>query len=97
MKEYTAHVIRGDDSGHEYAVPVDKVTDWDKWIGSDDWRAGIVPDYAQRIDGEFMFYMVRHVERPKQRDRMDPDSCSAGKICDNPLCRWQCQEGRSDT
>jgi hypothetical protein len=49
--------IVGDNSGHEYFIPVDRSGDWDKFmaIDEDDERSWDVPKYATRIDGRFTF------------------------------------------
>lgn len=45
--------IVGDDSGHEYVIPIVRRAHWAQWIDSQDWQDGIVPEYAERIDGHF--------------------------------------------
>ena len=45
----------GDDSGHDYAIPVSKVDDWYKWMDSEDAELGDVPDWALRVEGDFTF------------------------------------------
>jgi len=49
--------IVGDNSGHEYYIPVDCSSDWDTFmeIPEDDERSWDVPQYAVRIDGRFTF------------------------------------------
>jgi hypothetical protein len=53
-REAGPYVIRDDDSGHDYVVPVARLQHWARWIGSTDWDDGTVPEYAERIDGSFM-------------------------------------------
>lgn len=53
MREPGPYVTIGDDSGHDYVIPVVRVRDWERWINSEDWSDGIVPAYAERIDGNF--------------------------------------------
>lgn len=41
-----------DGEGHWYLIPAERSFEFDTWRqDSDDYRAGIEPDYAQRIDG----------------------------------------------
>jgi hypothetical protein len=55
--EATRYFIGGDNSGHEYAVPVAKRDDWNKWVElpEDDEDGWETPDYAFRIEGDFTF------------------------------------------
>ncbi|WP_298983411.1 hypothetical protein [uncultured Roseibium sp.] len=49
--------IGGDNSGHEYAVPVAKRDEWEAWVSldEDDERSWDAPEFAIRIDGCFTF------------------------------------------
>lgn len=49
--------IVGDNSGHQYYIPVDREAEWDTFmeIDEDDERSWTVPDFAARIDGRFTF------------------------------------------
>lgn len=47
--------IVGDNSGHDYVIPVDRSAEWTAWLDSQDWRDGITPIYAMRIEGTFTF------------------------------------------
>lgn len=49
------YTIVNDDSGHDYYIPVEKTSEWENWIGSDEWEMGEVPEYAGYIDGTFTF------------------------------------------
>ena len=44
--------IVGDDSGHNYACPVDKVDEFYEWVEGEDCDE---PDYVHRIDGKTTF------------------------------------------
>jgi hypothetical protein len=52
-KEAGPYRIVGDDSGHKYVIPIARETHWEKWVGSEAWADGDVPDYAECIDGTF--------------------------------------------
>lgn len=46
----------GDESGHEYAIPVDKSDDWEEWLNSEAAELGDeLPDYAIIVGGYFSF------------------------------------------
>lgn len=49
--------IVGDNSGHDYYIPVERSGEWETFIGLDenDEASWDVPDYAVRIDGRFTF------------------------------------------
>jgi hypothetical protein len=51
------YFIGGDNSGHEYVVPVDRHTEWNAWteLPEDDERGWTEPVYAMRIDGTLTF------------------------------------------
>jgi hypothetical protein len=53
----TRYFIGHDNSGHEYAVPVEKRAEWDAWscLPDADERGWEVPEYAKGIDGFFTF------------------------------------------
>lgn len=61
------YFIGGDNSGHEYLVPVSKAKEWGEWtlIPEDDERSWDEPDYAERIDGGTLTFenpeMVRNL------------------------------------
>ena len=47
-----AVVFVKDNDGHNYYVPENKVSDFDKWLESEDAEMGDTPDWATRFDGE---------------------------------------------
>lgn len=51
------YCIVGDDSGHDYVIPVDKELHWNFWldecIKNDSWTE--VPEYAIRTEGNLTF------------------------------------------
>lgn len=51
------YFIGGDNSGHEYFVPVSRKEDFYAWaeLDPDDEAGWETPDYATRIDGRFTF------------------------------------------
>jgi len=51
------YCIMGDDSGHEYFVPVDQVRTFEAWVESSYENVGYEgPDFEEnRIDGRFTF------------------------------------------
>mgnify|MGYP001575995552 FL=1 len=51
------YFIGSDNSGHKYAVSVLRRKEWDDWcdIQEGDERSWKVPDYADRIEGNFTF------------------------------------------
>lgn len=49
------YIIVGDNSGHDYVIPMPQREHWDAWIGSDDWAAGVTPPYAMRVEGTLTF------------------------------------------
>lgn len=55
--EEIRYEIAGDNSGHEYYIPVDKSDHWYEWLElpDDDPLSWEEPDYAVRIDGGFSF------------------------------------------
>lgn len=50
------YVISDDESGHEYLIPERMLGYWYKWINSQDWEDGIVPEYAIPIDGTLIIH-----------------------------------------
>lgn len=46
-----------DDSGHDYAVPIERQAEWLAWLAipEDDERAWEAPTYAIALDGRFTF------------------------------------------
>jgi hypothetical protein len=40
-----------DDDCHWYLIPANRSFEFDTWRESDDYQAGIEPDWAHRIDG----------------------------------------------
>lgn len=53
--------IVGDNSGHDYVIPVERSEEWEKWLDSQDWKDGVTPIYAMRIDGHLTFTNPRMV------------------------------------
>lgn len=53
LREPGPYQIANDDSGHDYVIPVARAKHWDKWLHSTEWEDGLVPMYADRIDGHF--------------------------------------------
>lgn len=53
LREPGPYLIANDDSGHDYVIPIARAAHWDKWINSQEWEDGLVPMYADRIDGHF--------------------------------------------
>lgn len=53
----TRYRIVGDNSDHEYYIPVERSADWEVFmaIDEDDERSWDVPEFAKRIDGNFTF------------------------------------------
>lgn len=55
------YYLSADDSGHRYAIPVERRGDWDEWCGDPDAvdhadrRPAEPPAWAIRIDGKFTF------------------------------------------
>lgn len=49
------YVIVGDDSGHEYVIPMARRSDWTAFMESDEPASGEVPAYAMRIEGTLTF------------------------------------------
>jgi len=49
----TEYCLVGDDSGHHYIIPFDKIDDWNHFmeIPDDDPTSWNVPGYAERLDG----------------------------------------------
>ena len=46
----------GDDSGHDYAIPVDKADEWYEWMDSEAAELGDEPpEWALRVEGDFTF------------------------------------------
>ncbi len=56
------YCIVGDDSGHEYAIPVVRRADWDVWMRLNEADA---PDWALRIDGKFTFAFPSTFPNPR--------------------------------
>ncbi len=56
-KKYVKAVIMDDDSGHEYCVPVSKIKDFEEWMESEAAELGDEPYFAERIEGDFTFYI----------------------------------------
>ena len=46
MEEF---ILVQDDDSHWYVIPNGKDKDWEAWIGTEDYEAGIVPGYAKKI------------------------------------------------
>lgn len=44
-------IITWDNDGHSYVIPYDKEDDWDRWINSQDYDDGVIPNYAKKIGG----------------------------------------------
>jgi len=42
-----------DDSGHDYVIPSDKTSEWNKFMAFD--AIGYVPDWAERVEGGLEF------------------------------------------
>lgn len=53
----TRYFLAGDNSGHEYVVPVGRKEEWFAWleIPEDDERSWDVPEYAKQVDGGLTF------------------------------------------
>lgn len=45
------YTIVSDDDGHRYVIPVDKKSEWDKFMSSEDYDNGEIPEYADHIPG----------------------------------------------
>ena len=63
-----------DNDCHRYKIPKDKEDDWYKWleIDEDDERSWDVPDYAERLDGEYLEDNVgRNILREEQLERLN--------------------------
>ena len=58
MKENGPYRIVGDDSGHDYIIPVARSAEWDAWVGSELWENEL-PEWAERIDGNFVITAYR--------------------------------------
>lgn len=58
-RESPPYRIVGDDSGHEYVIPVVRTAEWETWVGSEAWQDGDVPDWAEQIDGHFIILDYR--------------------------------------
>lgn len=54
MKEW--YTIVDDDSGRNYIIPYRFLDDWDAWICSESWSNGIVPRWADMIEGETLLF-----------------------------------------
>lgn len=48
-------MIANDQSGHDYIIPCERREEWDAWLYSEDWKAGVAPIYAMRLEGNFTF------------------------------------------
>ena len=53
LREPGPYQIASDDSGHDYVIPVARAQHWDSWLHSTEWEDGVVPMYADPIDGHF--------------------------------------------
>lgn len=49
--------IVGDDSGHEYCIPVARTADWEAFMAldADDPASWDAPDWAERVEGYLTF------------------------------------------
>lgn len=54
LREPGPYRIVGDNSGHEYVIPTARGRHWDKWLTSEEASDGLLPIYAERIDGTFV-------------------------------------------
>lgn len=53
----TRYFLAGDNSGHDYVVPVEHKEEWFAWleIPEDDERSWDVPEFATQVDGGLTF------------------------------------------
>lgn len=55
------YFIDMDNSCHEYRIEADRKKDWREWqeLDEEDERAWEQPDYAERIDGEDLYFYLQ--------------------------------------
>ena len=57
-------VLVNDDSGHWYVIPQAQENRWDRWIGSDAWNDGNVPEYARPVGGSVSRVLIHAYSLP---------------------------------
>lgn len=49
------YMIVGDDSGHEYCIPEERLREWDTFLETEAALSGDEPAWAMRLEGTFTF------------------------------------------
>ena len=65
----------GDNEGHTYLIPFSKNEEWNEFMDSQDYRDGVEPDYAERVEGEqLVFTCPRKMKKISKRSSIKKKS-----------------------